>query len=32
MILHFFPRYPMVFFISNWEDLRGFDFINYIYM
>ena len=21
----------MVFFISSWEDLRGFDFINYIY-
>ena len=31
MILHFFPRHPMVFFISSWEDLRGFDFINYIY-
>ena len=32
MILHFFPRHPMVFFISSWEDLRGFDFINYIYI
>ena len=30
MILHFFPRHPMVFFISSWEDLRGFDSINYI--
>ena len=30
-ILHFFPRHPMVFFISSWEDLTGFDFINYIY-
>ena len=32
MILHFFPKHPMVFFISSWEDLRGFDFINYIYI
>ena len=25
-----FPRHPNVFFISSWEDLRGFDSINYI--
>ena len=35
MILHFFPRHPMVFFIFKYKaifKLRGFDFINYIYI
>ena len=31
MIVHFFPRHPMVFFISKYKaifKLRGFDFIH----
>ena len=35
MILHFFPRHPMVFFMSKYKaifKLRGFDFMNYIYI
>ena len=35
MILQFFARHPMVFFMSKYKaifKLRGFDFMNYIYM
>ena len=35
MILHFFPRHPMMFFMSKYKaifKLRGFDLMNYIYI
>ena len=35
MILHFFPRHPMVFFMSKYKaiiKLGGFDLMNYIYI
>ena len=35
MILQFFARHPMLFFMSKYKaifKLRGFDFMNYIYI